>query len=129
MHSIKHTDEPSPDGTGYNDFPKEWREITEKEFAQSMFFHHSPEHYESRTILRKNDKPLSAKLFWFYDGTGIGICNDFWGGRVSYYAFGCEHDYSELSVKTCQERGILHMGSCYHVQECSKCKHINAFDS
>ena len=55
-------------------------------------------------------------LYHFWDGTGIGIGNDFWGGKVLYYKFsGCEHTYRELTQKECREKDIMHHGMCWHV--------------
>lgn len=84
------------DGTGYNDAPKGWRQITEAEFARSIFFSHDPQKTETRQILRVEGKQASAmipaRLYWFWDKTGIAIVNDFWKRSVTYYAFGCDHE-------------------------------------
>jgi hypothetical protein len=29
------------------------------------------------------------------DQTGIGIVNEYWKGKVTYFAFGCDHDFEE----------------------------------
>lgn len=129
MERVVYIDEPAPDGTGYNEAPQKWRSITEEEFAKSLFFQYNPELIEDRAILQDDKPALMAKLFWFHDDTGIGMVNDFWGGKVQYFAFGCDHDYKELSAKECVKRGIYHGGQCYHVTECAKCKRINAVDS
>jgi len=42
----------------------------------------------------------------------------------------CPHPRSrEMGSKECRERGIQHMGSCYHVYECFDCHAIFAHDS
>lgn len=128
-----------------NTAPVGWRKITEKEFAQSKFFSYSPDHMEYRQLTRTQDGGpvahqttrygdthpvmVAAHMFWFYDGTGVALGNDWWGGTVQYYAFGCQHEYTELGAKECRERGITHWGRCWHVYECSKCGHIDAHDS
>jgi hypothetical protein len=52
-----------------------------------------------------------------------------WGWTTPADA-GCVHDYAkQLSYKECQERGIYHAGSCWHVYECSKCGSTLSEDS
>lgn len=111
----------APDGTTGADVPKDWREITEKEFAQGQF--------RIFTWVKGIENRFNGTLFWFYDGTGVAICTDYWGGKVKYYAFGCDHKYVELLPEECKIRGIEHLGRCYHVDECQKCKRISTRDS
>lgn len=84
-------------GSDYNKFPEGWRRITVKQFAQSHFFSYSPEKVEHRQMLPadRRGKMVPATLFHFYDKTGIGIVNDFWKGKVYYFAFGCAHHFEE----------------------------------
>ena len=129
----------APDGTGYNDAPVGMREITQKDFAQSMFFTYTPQAIETRQV--HSDKffarvqgsnrkcILSLTIFWMHDGTGVCMSNDFWRGKIRYFFCGCDHDYQELSWQECQERGIRHEGRCWHVTECKTCKNISAHDS
>lgn len=133
-----HSDTLAPDGTRYNDPPKGLRRIDEKAFAQSKYFSYSPELIEFRQIYVKSNDDLSPDrkgimismtLYWFHDDTGIAIHADYWKGKVEYFAFGCKHEYKELSQEECRERNIQHYGRCYHVSECKKCGYINAVDS
>lgn len=48
---------------------------------------------------------------------------------VQYFRIGCDHEYQELSQRTCRERNLFHGGRCYHVNECTKCGHIWSYDS
>jgi hypothetical protein len=70
---------------------------------------------------------------WYvmHDGTAV---SPVWGGKhhgeiVGWLHYGCEHNYRELSVAEAREKGHNHFGMCYHVCECQKCGHINAYDS
>lgn len=118
----------------YNEAPRGWREISEKEFAQGMFFSYNPEYRETRQMHRPKGgnhwgKMLAATLFFFWDGTGVAMGHDYWKGKVIYYAFGCHHTYRELSFDQCRERGLQHMGRCWHVNECTTCGQIWSYDS
>lgn len=136
MQKLEYVDLVAPDGTTYNDLPKGWRSISEKEFVQGKFLSYSPELVEHRQMWSDPDDPnrhmkavITATLYWFFDGTGIAISSDWWAGKLQFYAFGCEHSYRELSQEECHNRNIYSGGQCYHVSECAKCKHINAVDS
>jgi DNA-directed RNA polymerase subunit RPC12/RpoP len=118
---------------GFNDMPAQFREITEKEFAQSMFFSYTPKKMEFRQITRffnpegfllKNGKcmgMIEVRLFYFHDDTGVGISSDFWGGKILYFAFGCKHEYKEIPKK-----GLFR---CQHYYKCEKCGHEMLTDS
>jgi hypothetical protein len=115
-----------------NDLPVGWRKVSAEEFSRSVFFTYSPTHVEYRQMYDKaqaNTPMLSAKLFHFWDGTGIAMSSDYWAKEVHYYKFGCDHKYNELSRKESERRGIGHHGMCWHVYECSKCQHIMSTDS
>jgi len=136
--SIGHHDiDKAPDGTGFNDPPVGLREVTEKDFAQSMFFTYSPMGIESRQIFtdkfyedeRGRKVILSLTIFWMHDETGVCMSNNYWDGKIRYFLCGCDHDYQELSWQECKERGIRHEGRCWHVTECKTCKNISAHDS
>jgi len=71
----------------------------------------------------------STHIYWFHDGTGLCIVNDFSAGTLRYFACGCDHDYKELSGEESRAEGVQHWGSCYHVLKCTKCKNIQAHDS
>ena len=110
----------------FNDAPDLWREIFEKEFAQSKFFSYTPEKIEFRQIhikgiKSKNDKMIEAHMFHFHDGTGVALSNDFWKGKVSYFAFGCNHDFEEKP-----RAGLF---NCQHYLVCKKCGYGHITDS
>lgn len=132
-----------------NDFPLGWRELTTMEFANSQFRAYSwawdeyrqmiPETSEKRPAYLTYNKwqkrdvatTLCARLFFYDDGTGLAIVADGYNDKapVRFFAFGCEHDYHELSSAECHKRGIYHAGRCWHVNECLTCKHVLSYDS
>lgn len=101
MYKVSYTHDKSPDGKGFNDPPDAFREISEEQFAQSKFDREMPVHIEYRQM-QVNDKfkrakhnegkVICANLFWYSDGTGFAIQLDYYGKKVKYYAFGCNHD-------------------------------------
>lgn len=119
---------------GFNDFPPHWKRISQKEFAQSKFFSYDPNLTEHRQMYEKGSCPTgkmtAAVLFFFYDGTGIGMVRDFWKGTVRYYSFAkCEHKFEELSAREAREKGHDHYGMFCHVYECKKCGFVESHDS
>jgi hypothetical protein len=75
----------------FNDFPANWREITQEVFAKSRHFTFAPVNIEFRQMIDRNDRskpPLNARLEWQADGTGYSIVNDYWAGTVKLFAFG-----------------------------------------
>ena len=114
----------------FNDAPPNFKEISESEFAQSMFWTYSPDYTDHRQITDFEKQCLSVKLYWFYDGNGFGMARDYYGGKVRYFRFyACEHNFRELSVSESREKGLPHFGNCYHVMECRKCGFIQSYDS
>lgn len=120
----------------YNKAPKGWKEISEKDFARSMFFTYSPKSMEHRQVFYDWDGNalgekywLSITMFHMHDGTGFAMSSEWTDGKVRYFRFGCEHQYRGLSQQECRDRGIAHFGSCYHVSECGVCGHIKSIDS
>jgi hypothetical protein len=112
----------------YNMAPDNLRAITEEQFAKSDFFVYVVVAREHRQI-REPKSTSDIMLYYMPDGTGYGISNDSYAGKVKYYAFGCEHDYHGLIQAECRERNIAHFGMCYHVSECAKCGHVKSVDS
>lgn len=114
---------------GYNDAPPGWKKISLKTLVQDThFLRHTPDLIEHRQITSSKTY-IEVQLHYFWDGTGVGISTDYWKGTVQYYRFGCVHDYHELSQEECRTRNIYHAGRCWHVRECSRCKHLDAIDS
>lgn len=114
----------------FNTVPAEWREVSEKEFAQSSAFTHSPIRRDYRQILPEGEPhTLSVWLNFMHDGTGWAMASDYWAGKVRFFKFGCAHKYRELGSEECRERGLFHGGNCYHVYLCEACAHVNAVDS
>ena len=111
----------------FNDFPPNWKEITEEEFARSSFFIYSPIHTEYRQM-HLHDKSgvkdvynyTPARLCFMSDGTGYGIQNDFQNGKVRYYKFAfCLHEFGKDLGKYRGE----------HIFICKKCGYRYEYDS
>lgn len=93
----------------YNDFPPGWRKITAGEFAQSLFFAFHPQVVEHRQMVTRNDDGFTigmtnATLFFFHENVGYAIVNDFWGKKITYYAFGCDQPHQNRH--TCPKCGF-----------------------
>ncbi len=135
MYVLSHNEEANKVAHDYyNELPPNFREITEKEFAQSHFFTYGFERFENRQCFRDADgkdldRMIEVDLFFMFDKTGYAMERDFWAGTIKYYKFGCQHNYEQLSQDECHKRKIMHFGMCYHVYECSECGHIQAVDS
>jgi len=107
----------------YNDPPPNFKEITEGEFSRSYFMTYSPEFVEWRQIRDDSKKTFthqtSIHLFYYYDGTGLGIVCEFWNNKVRYFKFAlCEHEYTEENIRM-----------CLHKYTCKKCGYSKTVDS
>jgi hypothetical protein len=128
--------------TRYNQLPSPLRPMTEKEFAQSSFFSYTAQFIEHRQAhfcledvpenirelvrfnLSKNAPDASAtmvavQMFWYDEHSGIAAINDYWGGKVHWFAFGCQHEWKHTGTPY----------RCYNTYECVKCGCKNAVDS
>lgn len=113
-----------------NEVPTNWREVSEKEFAQSNAFTYAPQKREYRQILPEGEPHIiGVWLNFMHDGTGWAMASDYWAGKVRFFKFGCEHRYRELGSAECRERGIQHFGMCWHVSECEKCGDVRSVDT
>lgn len=114
--------------------PPNFREISEKEFAQSKYFTYSPKFVEFRQVNdpkavslfkwgepgRERSHVFDVRLYYFYDGTGLGIVGDYWGGRVRYFSFAvCEH----------LNRTERNIGRCLNEYICNECGFKETIDS
>ena len=60
------------------------------------------------------------------------MCSQCWGwGYVNKGSVDetCIHEMEEKSKKWCDDNGVYHAGNCYHVQKCTKCWKVSAYDS
>lgn len=118
-----------------NSLPWGWRSITDKELIQDTLWTNGPSDAQQfrQVPLKGNDgKEVyhSVNLFFYADGTGVAMVTDYWTApHVRWYAFGCVHEYKELSADESRARGLYHAGSCWHVNECSKCGCVSSVDS
>lgn len=115
----------------YNDPPKGCHQITEAEFSQiSQFASHSPVCVVYKQFIPPGESIYHGmSCYMFRDGTGYGMYFDYWGKKIKYYYFGCDHQYVELSPEQMRVKGIPAMGSCAHAFECDFCGYINAYHS
>jgi hypothetical protein len=117
--------------------PKGWREITEKEFSQSLFFTYTPVAIEYRQLTcdydgnKLNEKyMLAVKMFMMHDGTGVAISADYWEGKLRFFAFGCQHEYREYGREYATEHKLPYEGGrCMHNYHCKKCSDVMIHDS
>lgn len=132
----------SPDGTSSHEMPKGWRRIEAEEFEASKMGYEKPAFIEHRQFDWDNDvvpygkRRIYAMLYWFQDKTGVAIHREWVGtglakGRyqATFFAFGCKHEYRELSRDEARAIDVYHGGSCYHVHQCKLCSHVDAYDS
>lgn len=107
----------------FNDFPPNFKEITEAEFAGSWFMVYSPKFVEWRKISDKDKKffkyQMSIRLFYYHDNTGLGIVCDNGSSKVRFFSFAlCGHDYETKNV-----------GRCLNTYTCKKCGYAETIDS
>lgn len=123
-HDKKKAAETAKRTGGYNDFPPGWRKMTVDEFAKSIFFSQDPSFIENRQMLHKDPDGsfsrtqgpmVGAILYHFFDQTGIGIVSDYWKGTVSYFHFGCDHEFEQKSNEG-ENRAL-----CPTLLHCPKC--------
>ena len=107
---------------GYNDFPPNWKKITEAEFVQSNFFVYEPRVRDHRQMYPDDRfllKFTEATLYFFHDGSGVAISPDHKKNKVNYFSFDVnQHDYEEKTTEN-------HL----HVFTCKKCGYRNEVDS
>lgn len=122
----------------FNEKPNGWRAITQEEFATSVFFSYMPTAIEFRQVKQDEKRGnLSCYMYYYWNGTGIALASECtYTPRapssvtsVKYFAFGCKHEYAELSRDMAHAAGIYHAGRCYHVTKCTKCGHVWSYDS
>jgi hypothetical protein len=115
---------------GFNDFPDNWRELTEAEFARAGFWSYQPRFIETRQMMTGRGPGggtpaamekgmIPATLFHYGDGTGHAIRTDYWEKRVRFYAFGCAHKWQEIGSA----------GHCLHRMKCDACGRTQVIDS
>lgn len=118
--------------------PYKWRQITEKEFAQSIFFVHSPiavayEQFYWDEFGNRSERMIAARLYFFHNKTGLALESDYWAGKVHYYAFGCAHEFREVTFNYIRENlgynGPGRLSSFDHVMLCSKCNYYHVINS
>lgn len=113
--------------------PAGFREISERAFAESRFFTHQFIRTEYRQLYFKDGRyAYAVRLFYFADHTGVAMTDRSRQGygKVRFFAFGCEHDYRELTEDEARDRHLpFYSGLCCHNLYCDKCGHYDQFDS
>ena len=102
--------------------PPNFKEITEAEFAASMFFIYSPGIVEYRQIQDKaanKDGIWELRMYFYHDDTGLAIAQT-GQKKVRYFKFAvCEHVMAHTSK----------LGNCLNRYTCGKCGYVNDVDS
>lgn len=112
----------------FNDFPPNWREVTEAEIAtESLGRMYSPVLVEYRQMgkLEVGGPPmLAATLSFYHDGSGSAIHYDYWGKRVRWFMFGLcdQHNYTRVKSPGNGRSGL-------HTDRCTKCGYQNSYDT
>ena len=130
-------------GGNFNTAPLNWRKVKQTDLNR-MFFFYNPDFIENRQLFtdyngkkfyetnrfgQKVPKYIDVRMYWYFDGTGYAEEFHADTNKISYYMFGCDHDYEELSSEMCKRIGVKHEGMCFHVYHCNKCGHIYTTDS
>lgn len=112
---------------GFNDFPPNWREVTEAEIAtESMGRVYSPtmtEYRQMGTLVPGGEPMLPATLSFFHDGTGHAMSYDYYGKRLRWFRFfTCQHTMVEVSRPGGHRSGL-------HEDRCTKCGYVSRYDT
>src|SRR5208282_41179 len=119
-----------------NCLPVNLREITMEQFAQSIFFTYTPDYTRFNQCPEKEKGTIiNWHEYWYDDGTGFALVQDYWEKKVRVFKMGCEHSYSEVgSAKELAElypehAGKYEGGRCMHNTVCTKCHALWIYDS
>lgn len=123
----------------FNQLPPNFRQITESELIKNTkFFSTTPEYIEYRQPTPDNVKDTNLQkfftpgvyLYFYRDGTGVGISSSYHDGKVYYFKFAlCDHKYYRLSSEQAKEKNIYHYGMFCNVYECTHCGLVKTEDS
>jgi hypothetical protein len=107
----------------FNDIPPGWKEVDEEYIVtRSLWRTYAPRRMEYRQIRVEGQPYMSVTLYFFHDGTGVGMHFDYWGKKIRWFHFGCEHVYTEIERPAGGRSGI-------HKSKCTKCEHIWVYDT
>lgn len=117
--------------------PVGFREVTEAEIAQSIWGVYGPEFMEWRQWnFDGKDKPvINVNIFWFHDGTCIGLAFDYWGKKMRWFMGGCIHKYvnfrssADLAKSYPEYSGMGNFGMHDRTSVCEKCRHFMCVDT
>ena len=70
-----------------------------------------------------------ARLYFFHDGTGVAMMDDYWAGKIHYFAFGCDHKYRQVYGEEATKLGLRPIGLCETAHYCDKCGDKMVVDS
>lgn len=122
-------DEQALDDRNFNKVPDGLEEISEVEFAKSWFFWYAADKREYRQVIDEGRGWHCYELHMYHHrNTGIAMHSDH-REKVTYYRFGCQHEWRELSQAEAQKAGKVHYGMCWHVCQCTKCGEWWSYDS
>ena len=108
----------------YNDFPKNWTQISEEEFWERFAIWHWD--MDFRQMLPKDGSTMvSARLFWKGDDEGLALVERYdWNKmrhvRPTFFRFYlCDHEWEH----------VAELGRCYDRYKCKKCGAIKEVDT
>jgi len=103
--------------------------IEDSDFAKDLIHLYTCKVYRAKIVTEQTGK-LGTNLILNVNLYYYKFLNRGWLVKNStLYHVGCMHTFKELNIKECQERNISHLGNCWHVYECTNCKHIESYDS
>lgn len=83
---------------------------------------HGADAHAKNCAVYRNDPALHVTLYFFHDGTGVGMSFDYWAKKIRWFVFGCEHRYAEVSRPAGNRSGL-------HTSRCTICGYVNSYDT
>jgi len=116
---------------GHQFLPDQWREISANQYHYKLVCE-TPIGMIRTSFMadRKGnmlEKFIVGVIYVFQDGTGVGhgystdVQGQYYG--LSYYTFGCEHQYRDFTRKECQEAGY-DLSRRQFLSKCVVCGHV-----
>lgn len=119
------------------DVPYNFREVSEEDIVKSTFrIYGFIASWWDRIPIDNEYTKTDTYLFGCFDNTGVAMVFDVRQNKIRWFAFGCQHEYKEMTRKEVEEynkdkpyKEKLYQGNCYHNCICTKCGFIFSYDS
>lgn len=86
----------------FNDFPPNYKEIGAHELFDTQFRTYYPSVTEYRQMIEPNKAAISAHLYWYFDGTGVGYYFDNKTHKLKWFKFAvCLHELTDSVCRKC----------------------------